>query len=400
MGITVMENFDVANVASLAGAPHNILIGSHAVMGSYENIKTFTEKGVRRTSYVEISNTYDGSGAGYGKVVRIPLPAPASGLTQDRSYYLSFRARIITGAMDPTAAAISTVLPNITVGLFGSILSGQYAFNNQYNVFAVTSGAYASGGDSQKLRLWSGRSLTAGNSPQSQFKPGADGWFHIEVFKAAGDPLFTVWLNDFMYKQTLATTSPTGGVGDANSYFNIYFARSQTYFNGMWGFEITDVIVIDPTTDGQKYRLGSSGRVISMDYTGDVTTDWASGPSATLRHSQMMMIDKNPPDAANILTGTAIGQREQYAMQSLPAALGSFVPAVKLQPRVMNAGAAAHSIDMEMDWGSGLAVVGNKTVAPGGAYDTTPLIMATKPNGDPWTAADFASAKAGFSVKS
>ena len=87
-------------------------------------------------------------------------------------------------------------------------------------------------------------------------------------------------------------------------------------------------------------------------------------------------------------------------MQALPADFGAYVPAVKLQPRVMNAGAAAHSIDMEMDWGSGLTAVGNKMVAPGGAYDTTPLIMATKPNGDPWTAADFASAKAGFSVKS
>lgn len=399
MGITVMENFDVANVASLAGAPHNILIAAQSGMTSYDNIKTFTEKGVRRTSYVEISNTYDGSGSAYGKVLRIPLPIPASGLNQDRSYYISFRVRIITGSMDPTAATVSYILPNTTVGIFGGTYLGQYGFGNQYNVFAVTSGSYAAGGDAQKLRLWSGRVLTAA-TPQTQFKPGADGWFHIEVFKAAGDPLFTVWLNDFMYKQVLATTVPTGAVSDTTNYFNLYFARSDRYFTGSWGMEVTDVIVIDPTTDGQKYRLGSSGRVISMDYTSDITNDWASSPSATLSHRQMMMIDKNPPDATNILTGTSVGQREQYGMQALPADFGAYVPAVKLQPRVMNAGAASHSIDMEMDWGSGLTAVGNKMVAPGGAYDTTPLIMATKPNGDPWTAADFASAKAGFSVKS
>lgn len=399
MGITVMENFDVANVASLAGAPHNILIAAHSGMNSYDGIKTFTEKGVRRTSYVEVSNTSDGIGGAYGKVLRIPLPIPASGLNQDRSYYISFRVRIITGAFDPTAATVSPTLPNTTVGIFGGTYQGQYGFSNQYNVFAVTSGGYAAGGDAQKLRLWSGRVLTAA-TPQTQFKPGADGWFHIEVFKAAGDQLFTVWLNDFMYKQVLATTVPTGAVSDITNYFNLYFARSQTYFNGAWGMEVTDVIVIDPTTDGQKYRLGSSGRVISMDYTSDITNNWASDPSATLSHRQMMMIDKNPPDATNILTGTSIGQREQYGMQALPADFGAYVPAVKLQPRVMNAGAAAHSIDMEMDWGSGLTTVGNKMISPGGAYDTTPLIMATKPNGDPWTAADFASAKAGFSVKS
>lgn len=399
MGITVMENFDVANVASLAGAPHNIGIASHSGMISYENIKTFTEKGVRRTSYVEISNTYDGSGGAYGRVLRIPLPMPASGQQNDRTYYLSFRARIITGTADPTVAAVSRTLPNVTVGLFGSIVLSQYGFNNPYNVFGVTSGAYVSGGDAQKLRFWAGRALNT-NSPQAQFTPDADGWFHIEIFKAPGDPLYTLWLNDFMYKQTLATTNPTGAVSDSVNYLNLYFARSQTYFNGYWGMEITDVIVIDPTTDGQKYRFGSSGRVLSMDYTSDITNNWASDPSATLSHRQMMMVDKNPPDAANILTGTTIGQREQYAMQPIPADFGQYVPAVKVQPRVMNGGAAAHSIDMEMDWGTGLAVLGNKMVAPGGAYDTTPLIITTKPNGDPWTAADFASAKAGFSVKS
>lgn len=398
MGITVMENFDVANVASLAGAPHNILIAAASGMTSYDNIKTFTEKGVRRTSYVEVSNAWDGDGAAYGKVLRIPLPRPASGLNQDRSYYISFRVRIITGSADPTAATVSNVLPTNTVGIFGGTYQGQYGFSSTYNVFGVTAGSYG-GGDAQKLRLWSGQAWTAA-APQTQFKPGADGWFHIEVFKAAGDPLFTVWLNDFMYKQVSATAVPTGAVSDTTNYFNLYFARSTKYFAGYWGMEVTDVIVIDPTTDGQKYRLGSSGRVISMDYTSDITNDWASSPSATLSHRQMMMIDKNPPDATNILTGTSVGQREQYGMQALPADFGAYVPAVKLQPRVMNAGAAAHSIDMEMDWGSGLTTVGNKMVSPGGAYDTTPLIMTTKPNGDPWTAADFASAKAGFSVKS
>lgn len=397
MGITVMENFDVANVASLAGAPHNILIAAQSGMISYDNIKTFTEKGVRRTSYVEISNTYDGSGAAYGKVLRIPLPLPASGLNQDRSYYISFRVRILTGTSDPTTATVSNVLPTTTVGIFGGTYLGQYGYDKPYNVFAVTAGSYG-GGDAQKLRLWLGQAMS-GSTRHPQFKPGADGWFHIEVFKAAGGP-FTVWLNDFMYNQLIATTVPSGAVSDATNYFNLYFARSDKYFTGYWGMEVTDVIVIDPTTNGQKYRLGSSGRVISMDYTSDITNDWASSPSATLSHRQMMMIDKNPPDATNILTGTSVGQREQYGMQALPADFGAYVPAVKLQPRVMNAGAAAHSIDMEMDWGSGLTTVGNKMVSPGGAYDTTPLIMTTKPNGDPWTAADFASAKAGFSVKS
>lgn len=398
MGITVMENFDVADVASLAGAPHNITIGAHSGMISYDNIKTFTEEGVRRTSYATMSNMYDGSGAAYGKVLQIPIPAPASNVNADRTYYASFRVRFLTGTTNPQAATVSKVLPSNSTFLGISSYVGAYGYSHQYMLATVVRGDNLAGGDANKLRLFAGNTATAATA-QAQFTPDADGWFHIEVFKPAGSFFYTIWLNDFMYTQVTASGNPN--VVNANSNaLCVFLGRSTGYFTGYWGIEVTDVIVIDPTTAGQNYRFGSSGRVLSMDYTADLVNEWVAAPSATLSHRQMMMIDKSVPDANNILTATTVGQREEYAMQPIPAKFGAYVPVIKVQPRVMNAGASSHSMAVEMDWGTGRAEIGSKTVAPGGAYDTTPIIMTTKPNGDPWTAADFASAKAGFSVKS
>lgn len=397
MGIGLMENFDVADFATLNAAPHGINQIAGGLAGTWA-LTSFTENGMKRNSVTCRNDFYQGgSTASNGAYLEIPLPIPASGNHLDRTYYLSFRIRLVTGS---NAASMTPIMTFQNVQMFLAVSSYSVGgVGNAYNMANLTRGDYLSGGDATKLRLFAGPNAnTAGVS--TQFTPDANGWFHVEIYKPAGSMFATVWLNDFMYQANTATTNP--GVVNVNSnYMRIFMGRTGSFLNGVIaGFEMADLILIDPTTPGQQYRFGSSARVLSMDYTSDVVNQWAADPSATLTHREMMMSDRSVPLANNILTGLTVGQREQYAMRDIPAAFGPYVPAVMVRPRVMNAGASTHSVAMEMDWGTGLAEVGVKAVPAGGAYDTTPLIMTTKPNGDPWTTADFASAKAGFSVKS
>lgn len=397
MGITVMENFDVADFATLNAAPHGVNQVNGGLSGTWA-LTSFTENGMRRPSITCRNDFYQGGSSGAtGAYLEIPVPVPASGLHPDRTYYLSFRIRLVTGSNAASMTPIMTFNHSqIYLALSSYSVGG---LGNSYNLANLTRGDFVSGGDATKIRAFAGPSANA-NTPNTQFTPDANGWFHVEVYKPAGSMFTTIWINDFMYQATSPTTNP-GVVNSNSNYVRVFMGRTNSWLNGNYsGFEMTDLIVIDPTTDGQKYRFGSSARVLSMDYTADVVNQWAADPSATLTHREMMMRDKSVPDANNILTGLTVGQREQYAMRDIPAAFGPYVPAVMVRPRVMNAGASTHSVAMEMDWGSGMAEIGVKSVAAGGAYDTTPLIMTTKPNGDPWTTADFASAKAGFSVKS
>jgi len=397
MGITVMENFDVADFATLNAAPHGVNQVNGGLNGTWA-LTSFTENGMRRPSITCRNDFYQGgSSATVGAALEIPIPLPASGVNIDRTYYVSFRIRLVTGS---NAASMTPIMTfnhvQVYLAISSYVASG---VGNSYNLANFTRGDYVGGGDATKIRGYAGPGATA-NTPNTQFAPDANGWFHVEVYKPAGSMFATVWINDFMYQANTATSNPN--IINANTnYVRVFMGRTGGFLNGVvGGFEMTDLIVIDPTTDGQKYRFGSSARVLSMDYTADVVNQWAADPSATLTHREMMMSDRSVPLANNILTGLTVGQREQYAMRDIPAAFGPYVPAVMVRPRVMNAGASTHSVAMEMDWGSGIAEIGVKSVAAGGAYDTTPIIMTTKPNGDPWTTADFASAKAGFSVKS
>lgn len=412
MGIFLMENFDVADMATLGSqrtlvTPPASNIGAvnfltaSATLPTEFGLRSFTEKGIRRTSF-GMMGSFNGAYGSYGGYLRIPIPSVVNGQANanlNRNFYLSMRMRCLTGASTNVANATPMPYPLRKEVIYGMTAYPSMSLGNSYQVFAFTNSTYDASGKADKGRIFLGPGAPT-TSTQTEFSCDADGWFHIEVLKTAGSAVYTFWVNDFMYTAGQATT--TVEQFNANTmYMNLYIARNATLSSNLYyGLEITDVIVIDPTTDGQKYRFGSSGRVLSMDYTSDLVTDWAADPASSVSHRAMMMVDKSVPDATNILTGTSVGQREQYAMQPIPADFGPYVPAVLVRPRVMNGGAASHSVAMEMDWGAGLTEVGSKMIASGGAYDTTPLIMATKPNGDPWTAADFASAKAGFSVKS
>lgn len=414
MGILLMENFDVADLATLAGqrtlytAPAGSVQGTDIRMETYGTIlsfwglNTFTEKGVRRTGLRTLAN-FIGTNGGNTGLLRIPLPGMVNGqngAALNRSYYLSMRLRFLKGTTPTVAdAAVLPVMDRPQVYLSATVYPS-VSLGNTYSAFTITNATYNTDGNIANNRLWAGPGVAIA-TPHVDFKGDADGWFHVEVFKPAGSGIFTVWVNDFMYVAATAV----GDVNQTNAntmYLNLCMGRTQTLAGNpmYYGYEITDVIVIDPTTAGQKYRFGSSGRVLSLDYSSDIANDWAADASATLAHRQMMMIDKSVPDANNILTGTVVGQREQYGMVPIPSDFGPYVPAVVVRPRVANGGAAAHGLAMEMDWGQGNTEVSSRMVPAGGAYDTNPLIMTTKPNGDPWTAADFASAKAGFSVKS
>ncbi|QGF20872.1 hypothetical protein JT354_gp50 [Serratia phage JS26] len=415
MGIFLMENFDVSDLSTLAAdraldavpsgsiGATGFLFGS-ATLPTEFGLRTFMEKGIRRTS-VGMMGKFEGANGSYGGYLRIPIPSMVNGQANanlNRSFYLSMRMRFLVGTNATTTnVALATPIPYLPRKdiVFGMTAYPSMSFGSAYQVFAMTNSTYDASGKADKMRIFFGP-WSATTSTQTEFSCDADGWFHVELFKPAGSTTFTFWVNDFMY--TAGQSSSIPEQFNANTMFmNLYIARLSTLNSPIYyGIEATDVIVIDPNTSGQKYRFGSSGRVLSMDYTSDFTADWAADPSATLTHHEMMMIDQSTPAATNILTGTTIGQREQYAMKPIPTEFGPYVPAVLVRPRVMNGGAAAHSLAMEMDWGTGIAEVSERMVLAGGAYDATPLIMTTKPNGDPWTAADFASAKAGFSVKS
>lgn len=419
MGIALVENFDVDDMATLAAprltapipsgysgyAGFNMSAGANLI--TTWGLRTFTEKGIRRTSLGVITRMTGGSSRNLvGGLLRIPLPPLPPGATNlSRSYYMSMRLRFLGGDglainADPVTALPMPFMNRIHVFLALSF-NNQWTIDAQYKAFSITNGAYITGGNALKNRIFVGPYASpAPTTTQTEFSADADGWFHVEVYKPAGSMFYTVWVNDFMYVAALA--SPDANVVDHNTNWpGLVLGRTEV-LNGTlyYGFEVTDLIVIDPTTAGQKYRFGSSGRVLSMDYTSDISNEWAANPAATLSHRQMMMIDKSVPGATNILTGTVIGQREQYGVQPIPADFGPHVPALLVRPRVANNGAAAHSVAAELDWGAGRTEVATKIVAAGGAYDTTPIIMTAKPNGTPWTAADFADAKIGFSVKS
>lgn len=399
MGITLMDNFDVADNATLTA--NNRYLLELALNGAW-GVFPFTEQGITRTC-LRCYNDFNqgGQGASPGSALGIPIPLPpAGGVNKDREYYVSFRLRIVTGSSLAAMTPVTTA-PHFPYNLMYIALSAWPAtgLGQPYNIFNIMRGDALTGGDPNKLWMSAGPAANATVPSKTLFVPGADGWFHVEVYKPKGDMTFTVWLNDFMYKASAATTD--GGAINANTnYLRLFMGRAGSWAGYRYGYEITDLIVIDPSTDGQKYRFGSTGRVLSMNYTSDIVNEWAADPAATLSHRQMMMIDKSVPDATNILTSTQVGQREQYGMMTIPAAYGPYVPVVAVKPRVMNAGAATHSLALEIDWGQGITEIGEKSIAPGGSYDTTPVIMTTKPNGDPWTTADFANAKAGFSVKS
>jgi len=417
MGISLMENFDVADIATLStpriAAPipsgysgQTGFLMSAGTLPTRWGIRTFTEKGIRRTSLGMMVTANGTNGPQIGGLIRIPLPPlPPAASNLSRSYYLSMRLRFLGGDGQAVNADPLTALPALYMNrpqiYIGASFNNQWTIDAQYKAFSITNSSYITGGSATKNRLFVGPYASAPpTTTQTEFSGDADGWFHVEVYKPAGSLFYTVWLNDFMYVAALA--SPDANVVNANTdYMGLFLGRTANLSGTLYyGFEVTDLIVIDPTTAGQKYRYGKSGRVLSMDYTSDLVNEWSADPAATLSHRQMMMVDKSVPDATNILTSLNVGQREQYGMQAVPADFGPYVPALMMAPRVMNGGAAVHTLAMEMDWGSGTTEIGSKNVSPGGAYDTTPLIITTKPNGDPWTAADLANAKVGFSVKS
>lgn len=401
MGIALMENFDVADTATLLASGRGFLLDNGGLNGSW-GLFTFVDKGVTRTCLRCYNDFNQGGAAGtYGAVLGIPIPLPAAGGTnKDREYYVSFRMRFVQGTTLAGMTPITDKPPFATNQMYLALSSyNALGLGQQYNVFNMARGDALAGGDPTKLVLIPGPTFNASVANKTLFNPGADGWFHMDIYKPKGDMTFTVWLNDFIYKASIATVDPNVINSDSN-YLRLYLGRTGSWTGNRTGYEITDLIVIDPSTDGQKYRFGSSGRVLSLGYDSDVINEWVAAPGATLPHSQMMMIDKSVPDANNLLTALNIGQREQYGLQAVPTVFGQYVPALQFLPRVSNAGASVHTLAAEMDSGSGITEIGVKTVQPSAAYDTTPIIISAKPNGDPWTVADLAGVKVGFSVKS
>lgn len=402
MGIALMDNFDVADTATLLAAGHGLLLEAGGLNGSW-GLFTFTEKGVTRTCLRCFNDLYQGGSApSTGAVLGIPIPLPAAGGTnKDREYYVSFRLRFVQGTPLAAMTPITTNPPlpynQMYLGMSSYTTLG---LGQPYHVLNIArADALAAGNDPNKLVLVPGPSFVANAASKAMFGPGTDGWFHVEVYKAKGDMTFTVWLNDFIYKASSVTSDPNV-VNDTTNYLRLFIGRTSSWTQVRVGYEITDLIVIDPSTPGQKYRFGSSGRVLSLNYNSDEINEWVADPSATLSHSQMMMIDKSVPASSNILTALNVGQREQYGLQAPPTVFGPYVPALQFAPRVANLGASNHSLSAEIDSGSGITEIGSKTVVPGSAYDTTPITISAKPNGDPWTVADLANVKVGFSVKS
>lgn len=402
MGVALMENFDVADLAALTAPGRGFLLEAGGLNGSW-GLFTFTEKGVTRTCLRCFNDLYQGGSAptpGASLGIPIPLP-PAGGTNKDREYYVSFRMRFVTGTPLAAMTPITTNPPlpynQMYLGLSSSSTLGLGQPSHVLNI--ARADGLAAGNDINKLVLVAGPSFVSTATSKTFFSPGADGWFHVEVYKPKGEMTFTVWLNDFMYKASSLVSDPNV-ISDVTNYLRLFVGRTSSWTQVRIGYEITDLIVVNPATDGQKYRFGSSGRVLSMGYSGDSITEWTADPAATLPHYQMMMIDKSVPAATNILTALNVGQREQYNLSPVPAGFGPYLPALQFTPRVMNAGASAHALSVEMEWGDGIKEMGSKSVAPGGAYDTTPIIINAKPNGDPWTVADLVNAKVGFSVKS
>ena len=410
-----MENFDVADLATLGEqrtiyAPSGGKVGGTAILMDSSaptsslvttwGTNTFTEKGMRRTSMRMMANFMGSSSAGTA-ALRLPLPpmTNAAGGGAARSYYASMRLRFLKG----TSLAVADAVPLSVMDTNQVYIAGNYypayVYNQGTNIFLTTNATVNADGSNTKNRLFLGQG-TSNTNTFVDYVGDSDGWFHIEIFKPVGSYYFTIWLNDFKYTAGLAGTDPNRADSFA-WYLNLYMGRVSTISTSQfYGMEVTDVIFVDPATAGQQYRYGSSGRVLSLDYKNDVVNDWASASGATLAHYQMMMVDKSVPDATNVLTTNTLGAREQYGVVPIPSDFGPYMPVLAVKPRVANLGAAAHSIAMEVDWGSGNTEVASKLIAAGGAYDANTTIMTTKPNGDPWTTADFADAKAGFSVKS
>lgn len=372
MGIHFMENFDIAetttyaNIIAALGAK-GVQYVNQTVGGTTTalNIKTTTENGVTRSTLQEVRAVYANSQS----YLKIPIPA-------SKVFYATFRLHW---------ASINNLSDSFRLYIgHAAGLSGQMTAANMYGYAQYVSG---------KWTIYNGWNTAA---PSASF--AATEWITVEIARAA-DGKVRMWVNDALLYD------PNRVIADSAITENfVYIGRGQVNgFSGGTSFawwEYSDIIVVNPATDGLKYRPGRSARVLAASYTGDVQAEWQADPSVTSPHNQIMSTFKGVPAAADILTTQTAGAREKYSVGPLPTGFGNIIHALKLEPQVMNAGGAMHTLAIEVDTGAGNTELAAVNVAAGTPFAAYPVFSNKKGDGTLWTPADVSSLKVGFSAKS
>ncbi|QJI52252.1 hypothetical protein [Cronobacter phage JC01] len=358
MGVTLMENFD-CDVGALV---ERGWVMPATTTNVFTAIEQFTENGITRNCFRHsMSMSYYGFGAFYP--FRIPLPA-------SKEFFVSFRMRY------PNASRI-----NSSTAWSVSTNSGRSAANLVLEVYPAD--AYSS--------VYLKNNGQVAGSPSYRFNHQT--WATIEMQRKA-DGSTKVWVDDMLLYSANANTTASA---DNYLYMGVVNAGQGSTIDG---YQIADVVVIDPTTAGLQNRPGSSERVLSLAASADVLAQWTAIGGATEPHNQLM---KNYPatvDTTKVLQGDTAGQREQYSLADFPAGFGTQLLTLGFEQRANNPGSSPHVFTTEVDLGAGPVGVADNTVAPGATYSYRPVYVASKPGGGTWTAADIPALKIGFSVKS
>lgn len=362
MGITVMENFREADTNVLV-ARGWVLPTTHPTL-SIISFVDFVENGITRKALRHRATGY----ANYFLPFRIPIPAT-------KAFYLSFR---LSCSAPPTgtnigmrfhinfASAYAGIVPAYTVGFVTPV--GAQTGKLRFNPYASDIGT--------------GPQLTNGE------------FYTIEVFRdAAGNT--RVWVDDILYyTANWTTTAP------ADNYISLGWLNTtnQANSNILVGWDIADVVMVDPATAGLQNRPGRSARVLDVPNSADIVTDWSTTSGSP--HYQMMNSFKIAPTEADLLTSSTVGAREEYSISTLPAGFGTHIAALMVRPQIKNNAAAVHDVSFEMNFGTGRQEVASRTISPGASYDTTPVVLYKKPDDTLIEASDLTNLKSGFSIKS
>lgn len=357
MGVHFMENFDVDSLAAVAD--RGIALDQTVT----STLASFSENGITRKM---ISQRRTLNGFAYYLSNAIPIPS-------SKAFYLSFRLNypFTQVAFNEMSFTISTV-PDLASlsgnNVIASLKPGSSTTFNLYPLGLTTSPFVA--------------------VPINRFVT-------IEVRRDA-DGTTRVWADDILvYLAGHVSNAPAGNF----VYMGIQLV-GPTAGGAPYGFDISDVVVVNPATDGLKNRPGSTGRVLSLAGKSDITAEWSAPAGVTTPHYQLMSGYPLPIDTNKILTGRAVGLRETYEFGPIPTGFGTEVLSVGLEQKLSNTGGLPHTIQNEVDVGAGPVAVKTLTLQPGSGYQYLPAYIDKKPDGTNWTAADLTSLKAGLSIVS